>query len=253
MDDATFSITPTCTGGSTLILGTTGGVFTFASAPLDAEVIDAVTGVVSNGTSGVSYNIVYTTSGGCPANSTETLTVLTTDDPSFMISPTCDGGISAVLGTPGGVFTFNSSPTDTASINSTTGAITGGSPASSYEVIYVTSGACPSISVEMVTADDCTILIIPTAFTPNSDGDNDQWEILELDFKYPNNIVHVFNRWGDLIFKHQSSVSQPYDSNRWDGTYKGTIQPVGSYYYIIDFNDGNSESATGTISIILIN
>ena len=252
VDDATFSVVPTCVGGSVLISGTPGGVFAFAVAPLDATVIDAVTGVVSSGTSGVSYNIVYTTNGACPSSSTEVLTILTTDDPLFMISPTCDGGVSTVLGTPGGMFTFNSSPTDTASIDAVTGIITGGSPTSTYEVLYVTSGACPSTSVEMVTVDDCTILIIPTAFTPDNNGDNDQWEILELDFKYPDNIVSVYNRWGDLVFEYQSSAAQPYDSNRWDGTYKGTMLPVGSYYYIIKFNDGDSGSETGTVSIILL-
>ena len=95
-------------------------------------------------------------------------------------------------------------------------------------------------------------MVIPTAFTPDNDGYNDTWEILELDFKYPNNKVQVFNRWGDIIFQHNSNASQPYNSNRWDGTYKGNLLPVGSYYFIIDFNDGSSEKRTGTISIIFL-
>ena len=250
-DDATFSLTPTCAGGTVLVSGTTGGLFTFAVPPLDAAIIDPSTGTVLNGTSGVSYDVVYTTNGACPANSTETLTVLTTDDAMFTISPTCDGGVPILLGTTGGTFTFDIMPTDTASINTTTGVITGGSSSASYNVLYTTFGACPSSSAETFTANDCTILIIPTAFTPDNDGDNDRWEILELDFKYPDNIVRIFNRWGDLLFEHHASVSQPYDSNRWDGSYQGNIMPVGSYYFIIDLNDGSSEHETGTVSIIL--
>ena len=250
-DDATFSLIATCTGGTALVSGTTGGLFTFNVPPLDAATIDVSTGAVSNGTSGVSYDVVYTTNGACPSNSTETLTVLTTDDAMFTISPTCDGGVPVILGTTGGTFTFAVAPTDTASINAATGEITGGSSSASYDVLYTTSGFCPISSVETFTVDDCTILIIPTAFTPDNDGDNDRWEILELDFKYPENIVRIFNRWGDLIFEHHASVSQPYDSNRWDGTYQGSIMPIGSYYFIIDLNDGVSEHETGTVSIIL--
>ena len=250
-DDATFSLIATCAGGTALVSGTTGGLFTFNVPPLDAATIDVSTGAVSNGTSGVSYDVVYTTNGACPSNSTETLTVLTTDDAMFTISPTCDGGVPVIIGTTGGTFTFAVAPTDTASINAATGEITGGSSSASYDVLYTTSGFCPISSVETFTVDDCTILIIPTAFTPDNDGDNDRWEILELDFKYPENIVRIFNRWGDLIFEHHASVSQPYDSNRWDGTYQGSIMPIGSYYFIIDLNDGVSEHETGTVSIIL--
>jgi gliding motility-associated-like protein len=195
--------------------------------------------------------VVYTTNGVCPANSTETLTVLTTDDAMFTISPTCDGGVPILLGTTGGIFSFDITPIDTASIEATTGVITGGSSSASYDILYTTSGVCPSSSIETFTTDDCTILIIPTAFTPDNDGDNDRWEILELDFKYPNNIVRIFNRWGDLLFEHHASVFQPYNLNRWDGSYQGNIMPVGSYYFIIDLNDGSSESETGTVSIIL--
>ena len=65
---------------------------------------------------------------------------------------------------------------------------------------------------------------------------------------YPNNIVHVYNRWGNLIF---TSEPGDYDNNRWDGTFKGEMLPVGSYYFIIDYNDGETDASTGAVSIIL--
>ena len=90
--------------------------------------------------------------------------------------------------------------------------------------------------------------VIPTAFTPNNDNQNDRWEIVGLDTKYPTNSVRIFNRWGELLFE---SVEGKYSNNEWDGTYKGEALPVGSYYYIIELaKDNSNEPINGTVSII---
>ena len=57
-------------------------------------------------------------------------------------------------------------------------------------------------------------------------------------------IIQIFNRWGQVLYE-----SQPYDA--WDGTYKGKDMPLGTYYYIIDLNDGGStQTLSGAITII---
>ena len=90
--------------------------------------------------------------------------------------------------------------------------------------------------------------VIPTAFTPNNDNQNDRWEIVGLDTKYPTNSVRIFNRWGELLFE---SLEGKYSNNEWDGTYKGEALPVGSYYYIIELaKDNSNEPINGTVSII---
>ena len=90
--------------------------------------------------------------------------------------------------------------------------------------------------------------VIPTAFTPNNDNQNDSWEIVGLDTKYPTNSVRIFNRWGELLFE---SLEGKYSNNEWDGTYKGEALPVGSYYYIIELaKDNSNEPINGTVSII---
>ncbi|WP_158990276.1 gliding motility-associated C-terminal domain-containing protein [Mucilaginibacter sp. L196] len=76
-------------------------------------------------------------------------------------------------------------------------------------------------------------LSIPNTFTPNGDGINDTWEIKYLDY-YPKSTVNIFNRWGQKVF---SSIGYP---TPWDGTYKGTVLPSGTYYYIIDPKNGQA-------------
>jgi gliding motility-associated-like protein len=117
---------------------------------------------------------------------------------------------------------------------------------------YVTETVlgCEGVSSEvMITINVCDITT-PTAFTPDGDGVNETWQIVDLDIVYPDNVVRIYNRWGNLIYEHDSSADGPYSSNEWDGTYKGEALPVGSYYFAIEFNNDEKESTTGTVSIL---
>ena len=73
------------------------------------------------------------------------------------------------------------------------------------------------------------------AFTPNGDGNNDTWTIPGIE-NYPNNVVRVFNRWGNTVFETLSY------SNDWEGFYKDNREklPPGSYLYLIDLGNGTT-------------
>ena len=88
-------------------------------------------------------------------------------------------------------------------------------------------------------------VIITSGFTPNGDGINDKWIIDNINL-FPNNVVHVFNRWGQSVFEQKSYNS----GNAWDGTYEGKKLPVGTYYYTIDLKDERfPEPLSGPITI----
>jgi len=96
-------------------------------------------------------------------------------------------------------------------------------------------------------ADEINIIVlkapvIPNTFTPNNDGINDIWNIKYLD-SYPDVTVEVFNRYGERVY-YSKGYSIP-----WDGRYKGTEMPVGTYYYIINPGNGRNKTA-GPITII---
>jgi gliding motility-associated-like protein len=74
---------------------------------------------------------------------------------------------------------------------------------------------------------------VPTAFSPNGDLMNDEWNIKFLK-QYPGSIVKVFNRWGMAVY--QSEKGYPLS---WDGKRSGQLVPVDTYYYIIDMGDGS--------------
>ena len=114
---------------------------------------------------------------------------------------------------------------------------------------YVTSNenGCESpAQIITIQFQQCNI-IIPSAFTPNGDTINDFWEIKEIDSIYPNNIVHVFNRWGNKIYVSQKGS---YEEFPWDGKINGKPIPIGTYYYIIEYNDNQNEPSNGIVSIL---
>jgi len=173
-EDATFTMTPTCDGATVdLPLVTPGGVFGFTGFPGPGVNIDSVTGEVTGATSGLPYEVQYTTPGLCSSTSVVTFTVLTQDDASFDVSEGCDGGTMNVTGTAGGTFSFNPVPTDSAVIDANTGEVTMATPGASYTIEYTTNGACPATNTELLvvnTLDDPSFDLIATCDGATTDN-----------------------------------------------------------------------------------
>lgn len=199
---------------------------------------------------------VYDGNATCNDEISFVITISPSDNAAFTLSPFCEGdpNNANITGTPGGTFTFVSAPSDGATIDAVTGEITNGTAGTTYNLEYSTSGVCPDVQTALVTILDCTVatdVIVPTAFTPDGDAVNNTWSIQDLDLNYPNSTVTVYNRWGNIVFQHLSSSSEPYSLYEWDGTYNGKPLPVASYFYVIDLNDGSGDKLNGTVSIIL--
>lgn len=88
--------------------------------------------------------------------------------------------------------------------------------------------------------------------TPNGDGIHDVLTIAGLE-NYPINTLRIYNRWGVLVYTTNAYNTE---GNVFDGSSEGrvTIQvenqlPVGTYFYILDYEDtiGNSKSLSGYI------
>lgn len=109
---------------------------------------------------------------------------------------------------------------------------------SSLNVGSITSSARVDFSnyslLSLATIKVETDLQISDAFSPNGDGINDVWYILNAN-RYPQMEIHVYNRWGSEVF----SSSNGYNNN-WTGHFKdrSNLLPSAPYYYQID-QDGD--------------
>ena len=111
-----------------------------------------------------------------------------------------------------------------------------------YIVMAITEDGCTELDTITVIKPDN--LFVYTAFSPNGDGVNDYWDI-DNAYEYPDIIVEVYNRWGELLFGAKGYS----DDKRWDGTYKGKVAPIGTYYYVIVPYKG-AKAITGPLTII---
>jgi gliding motility-associated-like protein len=116
-----------------------------------------------------------------------------------------------------------------------------------YYVTETVAGCEGPADVVVITIEDCQI-IVPTAITPNGDGVHDDWEIVDLDNVYPDNVVTVYNRWGAKLYESEKGN---YAGKPWDGKFEGSALPVASYYFVIDFNLPDVEPMKGIVSIVL--
>jgi large repetitive protein len=115
-------------------------------------------------------------------------------------------------------------------------------PKTTYYIVYGTTefGCTSSDTVRVGVNID---LKVPTAFTPDSDGVNDVWNLKEL-AAYPDCNVAIYNRWGNKMYE-----SDGYEIP-WDGTFKGEALPGGAYFFVINLNVGEVDPLTGSITII---
>jgi gliding motility-associated-like protein len=83
-------------------------------------------------------------------------------------------------------------------------------------------------------------ILIPNIFTPNNDNVND---LLVVSSRFDCNpiVIYIYNRWGDLIFKEESTRIE------WDGKYKSAYVAPGVYFYLIEYNDVKT---SGTIQLM---
>jgi len=88
-------------------------------------------------------------------------------------------------------------------------------------------------------------VVVPSTFTPNGDGVNDLFMVKNLQHRYPNFSMNIYNRWGTIVYKYMHNGNPDTEPIWWDGKSQGRmtmnsneVVTVGTYYYVLEFNDG---------------
>ena len=111
-----------------------------------------------------------------------------------------------------------------------------------YTVVVKNSAGCTATDTVTIFVE--AGVVVPNGFSPNADGTNDTW-VLPFAGEFPNIVVEVYNRWGELLFTSTGNYTP------WNGEYNGKPLPVGTYYYIVKLNDPRFPNAlTGPLTIM---
>ena len=78
------------------------------------------------------------------------------------------------------------------------------------------------------------LISVSQLLTPGTTGSESTWQVQNIEF-FPNSIVYVYNRNGQLVFQKNSY------QNDWNGTYQktGSFLPAGPYYFVVEISDTN--------------
>jgi gliding motility-associated-like protein len=187
------------------------------------------------------YSVSVTDKNGCVADTTVTLIqpdslVLTLNVKNTYCPDMSDGAVYAVV--TGGVGPYDYSWSTGDMDDRLLDVIPG-----EYSVIVSDANLCSVGDTVRVKSDKPQCLEIPTAFSPNGDGINDTWEIGRIEL-YPDIVVEIYNRWGELLFRSSRGYSEP-----WDGKIHGKDLPMDSYHYVINLHKGG-KPITGNVTII---
>jgi gliding motility-associated-like protein len=88
-------------------------------------------------------------------------------------------------------------------------------------------------------------MFIPTAFTPNGDGVNDNFRP-KANCKTEKYELMIYNRWGQVVFNTRNQY------NFWDGKLLNKDASVGSYIYMLKYKFPSQDFKKANGSILLI-
>ena len=88
-------------------------------------------------------------------------------------------------------------------------------------------------------------LYVPSAFSPNNDGKNDQFKFIAVGMRSVD-LFQVYNRYGQLIYSSTEIL------RGWDGKVGGVNQPPGTYVWLIKGTDltGAAHFKRGTVTLV---
>ena len=118
-----------------------------------------------------------------------------------------------------------------------------------YAVLVDLATGCESSVRLAVTPDltSCGKLIIPDGFSPNGDGVNDTFDMDNLGIIHPNFEIEIYNRNGNIVYKGNANTPRFNGKSNQSGTVGNGDLPVGVYFYIFSYNDGENKTEQGRL------
>lgn len=236
-----------CNGGadgSATVTASGTSPFTYSWSPSGGTNANA-TGLVAG-----TYTCTITDANGCSVTQTVTITqppaIGAGASATLTVIP--QGGSSQLMAT-GGV-SYSWSPATGLSCTTCQNPVASPQTTTTYCVIVTdasgcTGSACVTVAVDIPCGEEILKTLMPTAFSPNKDGRNDELCV-------PANLcissfnLKIYERWGEKVFETEDVATC------WDGTFKG--KPLNTaafvYHFVATLNNGDKFEQKGNISLV---
>ncbi|MEM1218809.1 MAG: gliding motility-associated C-terminal domain-containing protein, partial [Bacteroidota bacterium] len=119
-----------------------------------------------------------------------------------------------------------------------------------YEVFVQDDQGCDAITEVTVRVIKERVVLVPTAFSPNGDTNNDlllvhgkEGTVVEL--------FQIFDRWGELVYEDRNFlVNDP--QRGWNGVFRGQLMNSGVFIWYVEalYIDGDRETFKGSTTLI---
>jgi len=112
---------------------------------------------------------------------------------------------------------------------------------------------CTDTDFITITVNNELDVFVPTAFSPNNDGQNDIFQLYNGVGVSEVKSFSVYNRWGAQMFQAVNFLPGQGDSSQgWDGYYKGKLMSQGVYIYFAEvlFKNGELVKLSGDFTLI---
>ncbi len=241
----TLSSGDTCSNNT----GQAGVIASNGSAPYSYSWNNGQTTQISTGLASGIYSVTITDANGC------TKVAITTVSPVNGAQVNAGTNVSIMQGSntqlnATGSSTYTWVPASNLSCTNCANPIASPSSTTTYTVFAVDASGCASVdSVTVyieIPCDEAMTDIMPNAFSPNGDGENDVFRCY-LDPRCVKEFtLNVFNRWGEKVFE----ALQVTDG--WNGYYKDRLSntAVYAFYCHVIFIDGKETDQKGNVSLI---
>jgi gliding motility-associated-like protein len=235
-----------CSGSNQIlgvvVAGNTGGVFSSNPSGLD---LNSISGNInlSSSPSG-NYIVTYTIPGGGGCNSfsfSENINILAS--PVVTVSPTqtIKEGSSVEINAEGiGSFLWNNGDTLQKILVSPL-------ETSLFCVTLSNNGCVDTACTKVIVELECGEIFIPSGFSPNGDGNNDNFKVRMNTKCLSSSLLRIYDRWGGLLFE------SPEINAGWDGTFKGELLANGVYTFTFEYkllDSDFSEVKNGTVQLV---
>lgn len=119
------------------------------------------------------------------------------------------------------------------------------------ELLAYDDNDCPARDTVLIKLLNRRPYFIPSAFSPNGDGDNDKVSVFAGDDVVEVKVFQIFDRWGNMVFDAKNFAPNNVDKG-WDGTLDGKDLNAAVFVYYVEllYIDGWLEKQTGDIMLM---